>query len=64
MDIKYNHGEWFYGDEELPRWIGYKVGFYIVDTLRKKYPDATWKDLVKMDAEKNIALSDVFAIEN
>jgi uncharacterized protein YjaZ len=64
LDMKYNHGEWFYGEGELPRWIGYKVGFYIVDAFRKKHPNVVWKELVGMNAEKIIKLSEVFVVEN
>ncbi len=26
----YNHKEWFFGSNEIPRWAGYSLGFYLV----------------------------------
>lgn len=53
-DKNYNHGEWFYGEGELPRWIGYKVGCYLVQNFHKREKNVSWKELISMDAEKII----------
>ena len=31
----YNHSEWFFGSEKFPRWIGYRIGFLIVNGYAK-----------------------------
>ena len=59
LDTNYNHEEWFYGEGNMPRWTGYKIGFYIISALRKKYPNMEWKDLVRMDSQKIIELADI-----
>lgn len=53
-DKNYNHGDWFYGEGELSRWIGYKVGCYLVRNFRQKEKNISWKELIAMDAEKVI----------
>lgn len=56
-DAAYNHEEWFYGTGKLPRWIGYKIGSYIVKNFRKKHSSLDWEKIVKMNAEEIIGLS-------
>lgn len=58
-DNNYNHAEWFYGTGKLPRWIGYKIGTYIVKSFKKENKSKTWNQLIKMKAEKIIKLSGV-----
>lgn len=53
-DRTYNHGEWFLGKGKLPRWTGYKVGTYIIESVRKNSPEISWQKLTKMRADKVI----------
>lgn len=50
-DGAYNHSEWFYGGGKLPRWIGYKLGAYIVGQFREKNSGLSWPEMVKLPAE-------------
>jgi uncharacterized protein YjaZ len=45
----YNHNDWFYGSELIPRWAGYAMGYQMV----KKYCDniKTDKNIVEIDAD-------------
>jgi uncharacterized protein YjaZ len=56
-DITYSHGEWFYGTGKLPRWIGYKVGSYVIKSYRSKNKSIKWNQLIKMNANDIIRLS-------
>ena len=50
-DMSYDHGIWFYGTGDLPRWIGYKLGYYFVDRYLKQHSDFAWADIVKMESK-------------
>lgn len=56
-DANYNHQEWFYGNGKLPKWIGYKLGVYIICLIRKNNPEISWKKLMKMNAKKIFKLA-------
>jgi uncharacterized protein YjaZ len=58
-DNNYSHDDWFYGAGELPRWIGYKLGFYIVRLVRKNNPEISWKKLINMSSKEIIKLADI-----
>ena len=58
-DATYNHEEWFYGAGKLPRFLGYKIGSYIVKIFRKKCNTLSWEKIVKMKASEIIKLSGV-----
>ena len=58
-DNIYNHAEWFYGKGNLPRWIGYKVGIYIIEKARENFPKTTWKELIEMKAKEIIEMSGI-----
>ena len=58
-DATYNHEEWFYGTGKLPRWIGYKIGSYIIKAFREKCSTLSWEKIVKMSADEIIKLSGV-----
>jgi uncharacterized protein YjaZ len=58
-DVNYDHGEWFYGSGKLPRWIGYKLGSYLIRSVRLNHPEIGWEELVKMTSEKLIKLSQI-----
>jgi uncharacterized protein YjaZ len=55
-DKPYNHAEWFFGKGK-PRWLGYKVGAFIIRSLRKKRPEIEISELTKFDFKKIIDLS-------
>ncbi|MDQ1273341.1 MAG: hypothetical protein QG591_1971 [Planctomycetota bacterium] len=57
LDSDYSHGDWFYGTGDLPRWIGYKLGFHIVKMARENNPAVGWNKLINMTAEEIIKLS-------
>lgn len=50
-NTKYDHGRWFFGTGDLPRWAGYTLGYQIVGTYLKKYPDQTAASLVSTPAK-------------
>lgn len=59
LDSEYSHDDWFYGMGELPKWIGYKLGFHIVKLARKNNPEIGWDKLIDMSAEEIIKLSNI-----
>lgn len=59
-DKGYNHSSWFFGmDTNYPKYLGYKVGTYIVDQALVMNPSLSIKDLTLMEAEKVLELSKV-----
>lgn len=54
----YDYHAWFHG-EGKPRQLGYRIGKYLVDQIRKHYPDLTHKDLARKDAKELLKLSKV-----
>lgn len=59
-DTTYNHWEWFFGTHnKYPRWLGYKVGSYIVDEAMKNKPSMTFTEITKMSAEEILAISNI-----
>lgn len=61
---KKNHDPILYGDQNrgYPKWLGYSLGYYIVNSFIKKNKGMTIKDLLKVDSNKILAESD-FAIK-
>ncbi|MFA5986664.1 MAG: DUF2268 domain-containing putative Zn-dependent protease [Parcubacteria group bacterium] len=47
-DDQYDHEKWFYGTGDLPRWIGYKLGYYFVERYKKQNPNVSWSDIIKL----------------
>jgi len=43
----YDHGEWFYGTKKLPRWIGYRFGYLIVNSFMKQQKNISFAQLVR-----------------
>ena len=58
-DSIYDHNEWFFGKGRLPRWIGYKIGTYIVESARKNFPNVSWDKLTRMRAKEVIDKSGI-----
>lgn len=56
-DRIYNHEEWFYGSGKIPRWAGYKLGSYVIQSFRKTNKNITWKELSKMSTEEIVKKS-------
>lgn len=53
---KYDHGAWFYGTTgQYPRWMGYSLGFHIVNEYLKLHPDQTAASLVATPADSILA---------
>jgi uncharacterized protein YjaZ len=59
VDNGYSHDNWFYGTGELPKWIGYKLGFHLVGLARKNNPAVSWDKLINMSAEEIIKLLNI-----
>ena len=59
LDGIYNHAEWFHGKGKLPRWIGYKLGAYIIEVVRKNFPKIGWEELTEMKAKDIIKTSGI-----
>ena len=53
---KYDYEAWFHGNGK-PKQLGYKVGKYLSDEIRKHNPKLTHKDLVRMNAKELLKLS-------
>lgn len=43
----YDHGKWFFGTKKLPRWIGYRLGYLIVDSSMKQQKNLSLAQLVR-----------------
>lgn len=54
----YNYRAWFHG-EGKPLWLGYKIGKYIIDQLKKRHPNLTARKLARADTKKILKLSGV-----
>ncbi|MBL8789964.1 MAG: hypothetical protein JNM45_05655 [Rhizobiales bacterium] len=51
----YDHGEWFFGTGELPRWAGYTLGYHLACHYAHKNPKAVATGLVDVPAEAVVA---------
>ncbi|WP_241602492.1 DUF2268 domain-containing putative Zn-dependent protease [Rosenbergiella nectarea] len=55
-DVKnYNHNDWFYGTGELPRWLGYSLGFRLVSWYLRSETTSKPSSLVDMHPDNFIA---------
>lgn len=56
----YSYYDWFTtGNKDIPRWTGYKVGYYLVSEVLKNHPDLSVSDLMDVPAKKIIKMSGV-----
>jgi uncharacterized protein YjaZ len=55
----FNYYEWFWGTGIFPRFLGYKLGKYIIDRVRKNYPELSIKDLTRKKPSHLLKLSGV-----
>ncbi len=59
-DATYNHNSWFFGfDPKYPKFLGYKVGTYIIDEALKNNPKISIQQMTTMKAEEIIKLSGI-----
>ena len=59
-DTSYNYNAWFLGfDPKYPKFIGYKVGTYIIEKVLELNPDLSVKQLTTMEVDEIIKLSKV-----
>lgn len=62
-DVHYGHvahAKWFFGGTpEIPKWLGYKVGVYLIREVKKRNRDVTAKILINTDADKIILMSGI-----
>lgn len=49
--VEYGHEAWFFGSPELPRWLGYSMGYQLVARYLAEHPQARASGLVSVDAE-------------
>ncbi|MFF7710226.1 DUF2268 domain-containing putative Zn-dependent protease [Pseudomonas sp. NPDC007930] len=47
----YGHGRWFFGAGELPRWLGYSLGFALVNRYIAQHPGRCASALAHADAQ-------------
>ena len=55
---EYDYAGWFCGKGK-PKQLGYKIGKYLVDQIKKNHPQMTHKDLARKDARELLKLSKV-----
>lgn len=54
----YDHIAWFFGDNKtFPGWVGYSLGYFIVEKYLRRFPPLTAADLVDTDAKEILAES-------
>lgn len=54
----YHDEAWFHGKGK-PRWLGYRIGKYIIDQLKERHPRLTARRLARIKAVKILKLSGV-----
>ena len=48
----YNHFEWFFGRGKLPRWIGYRLGYLLVDSFMQRQENLSLEQLVRIKSHE------------
>lgn len=48
----YDHGQWFFGKSDYPRWAGYTLGYQMVGRYLADHPNETAASLVDASASK------------
>ncbi len=60
MKENYNYFEWFTrGSDVVPKWLGYKLGYYVVKKALEATPNKNVSDLTSLSASEVIAMSGV-----
>ncbi len=60
-DTAYDHAAWFFGSGDLPRWVGYTLGWEIVGDHLQSHPGATASGLAGAPADKILPVLSAFA---
>lgn len=55
---KYSHNDWFFGAGNKPRWLGYKLGTYIINLVKEKNTNLTALEMTRIPAKQIIRLID------
>jgi uncharacterized protein YjaZ len=55
----FSHDEWFFGKRGKPVQLGYKIGTYLVNQIKRNYPELTAEKLTKKSAKYLLKLSKV-----
>lgn len=55
----YDYYEWFWGQGKKPRFLGYKLSKYLIDQIRKNYPNLTILNLTKKKPMELLRLSKI-----
>ncbi|MCT8266841.1 DUF2268 domain-containing protein [Afifella sp. JA880] len=48
----YNHEAWFYGRGDLPRWLGYSLGFRLIENYLQNHPSSRAATLAETSAQE------------
>jgi len=48
----YNHEAWFFGRGDLPRWLGYSLGFRLIERFLSDHPGRKASNLAGLEAEE------------
>jgi uncharacterized protein YjaZ len=48
----YNHDAWFFGRGNLPRWLGYSLGFRLVERFLSEHPRGRASNLTEIQARE------------
>jgi len=59
FNTNYSHDEWFFGAKDKPFQLGYKLGAYFINQIKKNHPKLTALKLVKKNAKDLLKLSKV-----
>ncbi len=43
--------DWFFGSENIPKWLGYCLGYKLVTRYRKSHPELSWEELIKIPSK-------------
>lgn len=57
----YDHPKWFFGQGDLPNWLGYMFGFELVDAYLAEHPQAPPSKLADEPAESFLTSLDLMA---
>ncbi len=63
-DFAYVHSDWFFGtNPSIPKWLGYKVGYYLVMKALEKNPKKTILDITVLSCNEILTLSGITDLE-
>lgn len=54
---KYSYGDWFFGTGDKPRWLGYQLGSYIINSIKEKNINLTALEMTRMTTKQIVKLS-------